>query len=186
MRKPVRPKAAAIVALLPGLLLVAACGDLETRIGTGSPAHPSPIPAFQPGAYHLAIAPGDLAVWVPNLGQPFAANVCLCLGSCPSSVRVPVSVERGDVGFVVRAVHGNLRAILWVNGITAGGTMRGAAAAAPDEAPRRWIEGAEASLSGRILGDRAMGGTIADLRVSFGDARGTGGCSSLTWALSER
>jgi hypothetical protein len=82
---------------------------------------------FQPGAYYLDITSGTDVVSVPGHGDSFGTFACICVGSCPTSIRVPVDVERTSNGFVARAVHGTLLVTLSINGIAAGGTMRGAA-----------------------------------------------------------
>lgn len=173
---------------LAALLAVASCGDLETRVSPPLPTHPSPaVPVFQPGSYFFGISPGAWVIWSPDLGQSVTGNLCLCIGRCPSTVRVPVVVEGAGAGFIVRAVHGDLRVRLSVNGAAAGGTLTGSAAdGGTTSASRLWVEGSEASLGGRVVGAHAMSGTVAGGQVSIGDSHGSGGCGAANWFLSER
>lgn len=165
-----------MVVVLAVLLVAASCGNLETSVSAPLPTQPSPsVPVFDPGSYFLGF----------SAGAP--GNLCLCIGRCPSTIRVPVIVDGADDGFTVRAVYGDLRVTLSLNGAAAGGSMRGAATdGAPSSPTRLWIEEGEASLTGRVLGARAMSGSVAGGRVSIGDAHGSGGCSSANWSLSER
>ena len=173
------------VALLSGLLLSASCGGTATAPSPvpqpSPPQQPSTPPAFQPGAYYLAITDGE------TIGFPGTVRLCICVGSnCPYSARVPVDVERVGDGFSVRAVYGTLRGSLVVNGVVAAATLRGGAAEAED---RRWglsVQENEVSLSGTVTADRSVNGTTAGGGISLYGPSGSGGCSPANWSLSAR
>jgi len=173
------------VALWSGLLLSASCGGTATAPSPvpqpSPPQQPSSPPAFQPGAYYLAITDGDV------IASPGTIRLCLCVGSnCPSAARVPVDVERVAEGFSVRAIYGTLRGSLLMNGVVATATLRGAAAEAEDGRSGLSVQENEVSLSGTVTADRAVNGTTAGGSISLYGPTGSGGCSPANWSLSAR
>ncbi|HSK10949.1 MAG TPA: hypothetical protein VK911_15310 [Vicinamibacterales bacterium] len=178
MGRPRHAGRRAVLAALLGALLVAACGDRRSALPTPSPLSPSPPPIFQPGTYYLGISGGSWGV---------DGGVCLCIGNCPSSMRVPVDVRRVDDGFAVRAVYGTLELVLGVNGQTVGGTLYGQGREQAEGPSGISVPAADgASLKGTITSQWDMGGPVVSGSVALNDATGHGSCSPANWMLSRR
>lgn len=170
------------VTLLVVVAAVSSCGRQPvTPSATTQPErHPDP----RPGAYYFSIS--ESPATVPGPGGPVAwVRLCMCMGSCPTAVQVPVDIERTTAGLTLRAAHGTLTGAFTFDGESVTGTVQGWARDAADGVTGLTVQSASASLSG-LGSDRGMSGTLDGTSILLNGPNGSGACSSSRWSVFPR
>jgi len=176
--------------LLPSL----PCGLLLFLLGCGgspatpsSPASPPPVvppvtASLPPGAYYFVVSQGSNSIPAPG-GGTFNTWICLGVGSYPTTVKVPVTVEGEGGNYHARAVSGSLLLNITVSGSAASGTVQGNA---DDGAFSISVQGTEpAGVTGSVTSDHTVDGTVLG-NITLMGPQGSGSCSPANWSLMPR